>query len=176
MYRIFNIILWLAIGMLAAACAEAAPQVPLTEPATIPPPLPLAPSQTTAPMPATPTRSTPHEKQPLQPWDPAPGDEALLRGEVFIEKQGIEIQPAPQTGYLLNVSGALPTPCHELRAQISPPDAQNRLQMQLYSLAAPGKICVQVLKPFDAKIPLPDLPQGRYTLLVNGKAAGEFGP
>jgi len=77
---------------------------------------------------------------------------------------------------MLNVAGALPTPCHELRVEISDPDEQNRIYIEVYSVSEPDKICVQVLEPFDESIPLEGFPSGEYSVWVNGEEVGEINP
>ncbi|MGB6422595.1 MAG: hypothetical protein WBF05_12225, partial [Anaerolineales bacterium] len=76
----------------------------------------------------------------------------------------------------LLVEGALPTPCHELRVEISDPDEQNRIYVEVYSLSKPGEICVQVLESFDENVPLKGFPSGEYSVWVNGEEVGEINP
>jgi len=78
----------------------------------------------------------------------------------------------PQIFLLLN--GSLPTPCHQLRVEVSEPDGQNRVRVEAYSLVDPNAICVQVLKAFEASIRLGSYASGHYTVWLNGKRVGEF--
>ena len=110
------------------------------------------------------------------PWEPAVGDENLVRGEVFIEKQEVIVQESFPPQFVLKLSGALPTPCHQLRVKVNGPDAQNQIQVEVYSLAKPDEICIQVLEPFEESIPLGSYTSGEYKVLVNGKQAGVIAP
>jgi hypothetical protein len=120
---------------------------------------------------ATPTPEVP----PLrQPYAPRPGDSALLRGKVYLESTDLLIMESFPIQVALNLKGSLPTPCHQLRAQVSDPDAGNRIAVEVYSLSDPGEVCIQVLEPFEASLPLGSFPAGHYTLTVNGEQVGEF--
>jgi hypothetical protein len=108
------------------------------------------------------------------PWQPQPGDGSLSTGNVFIEELGILAQESYPPQYTLHLSGSLPTPCHQLRVAVSPPDARRQIEVKVYSLVAAEMMCVQVLKPFSASVPLNDLPAGKYSVWVNGVQAGNF--
>jgi hypothetical protein len=58
--------------------------------------------------------------------------------------------------------------------EIDPPDAENKIFVDVYSVTDPNQVCVQVLKPFEASIDLGTFPSGHYTVWVNGEMAGEF--
>ena len=72
------------------------------------------------------------------------------------------------------LAGDLPTPCNQLRAKINPPDTENKIVVDVYSVVDPNQVCVQVLEPFEASIDLGAFPTGHYTVWVNGEMAGEF--
>ncbi|HLE52366.1 MAG TPA: hypothetical protein VI755_09895 [Anaerolineales bacterium] len=110
------------------------------------------------------------------PWEPAVGDENLVRGEVFIEEQEVIVLESFPPQFMLKLSGALPTPCHQLRVKVNDPNPQNQVQVEVYSLAKPDEICIQVLKPFEESIPLGSYTSGKYEVLVNGKQAGVIAP
>lgn len=155
----------LIIGVaVLAACAPAT--LPETG-ATPSPPEPGAPDD-----PVTPP-ATPEEPSPA-PWAPQAGDEALQRGEVFIHQAGILILESFPPQFMLQLQGSLPTPCHELRAVVPEPDAQNRIDVEVYSVVDPGVVCIQMLEPFETNISLDSFPAGQYTVLVNGEEVGEI--
>jgi hypothetical protein len=152
-----SIVYLLLAGLLLAACAvpEAAPSTPdPNEPVTAPP-------------------GTPGDV-PSAPWEPAPGDENLNRGEVFIEESSILILESFPPQFTVQLAGNLPTPCHQLRVEVAEPDQQNRIHLQVYSVVDPDEVCLQVLEPFQANIPLGTPPPGEYTVLVNGEEIGEI--
>jgi len=71
----------------------------------------------------------------LLPWSPRPSDAALIRGSVFYTQvDGSQ------------VSGYLPTPCHELRIN------QTEARLDIYSVLAPGTMCDQTLYYFSVDI------------------------
>jgi hypothetical protein len=109
-----------------------------------------------------------------QPWMPQPGDEDLDRGNAFVEASGLLILESFPVQIMLNLSGSLPTPCHQLRVVVAAPDAQNQIAVDVFSLSDPEQICTQNLAPFEANVPLGSFPSGDYTVLVNGEQIGEF--
>lgn len=108
------------------------------------------------------------------PLEPQPDDIQFTRGSVFLEKADVVIRESFPPQVSLNISGNLPTPCHKLRVVIQPPDADNKIEAEVYSLIDPDVICTQVLSPFEESIDLGTFPTGHYTVLVNGKLVGEF--
>ena len=107
-------------------------------------------------------------------YAPQPEDVNLSRGEIFIEEKGLLIRESYPPQIALGISGNLPTPCHELRAVISEPDAENRINVELYTVVDPNMMCTQVLKPFMENIELGTFPSGHYSVYINGELAGEF--
>jgi hypothetical protein len=84
------------------------------------------------------------------------------------------VQGSNPAHYLLSLKGNLPTPCHALRVKVNPPDATNRIMVEVYSLTNPNKMCAEVLKPFEQTIDLGGFPTGHYTVFVKGRLVGEF--
>lgn len=108
----------------------------------------------------------------IQP--PQVGDENLTRGEVFLESTQLLTQPTTPPQYQLQVSGSLPTPCHQIRAEVSAPDASGKIVVSLYSLVSPDQLCTQVLQPFTGSLSLGDLATGAYTVELNGVSVTQF--
>jgi hypothetical protein len=134
----------------------------------------LDPDQIPTPLPQEPVGSDEDKKTPEDPYDPKAGDKDLQRGEVFIEGSEVLLLESYPVQVRLHVTGDLPTPCHELRAVVNEPDAQSRIEVDLYTVVDPDMICIQVLEPFDANIDIGDFTEGEYTVWVNGEQAGEF--
>jgi hypothetical protein len=107
-------------------------------------------------------------------YAPALGDEKLQRGNVFIDSMEILLLESYPVQVKLQLLGNLPTPCHKLRAIVSPPDDQKRIQVGVYALSDPGTMCTQVLEPFEISIPLGSFTEGVYTVWVNDESAGTF--
>ena len=111
---------------------------------------------------------------PENPLAPRPGDENLTRGNVFIHESGLVIRESFPPQVSLMFSGDLPTPCHELRVVVNPPDDENKIVADAYSVSDPNMVCTQVLQSFEEGIDLGTYPTGHYTVWINGEMAGEF--
>jgi hypothetical protein len=112
-----------------------------------------------------------NERSPL---DPIPGEEKMIRGEVFFDKQEVSLMESNPVQVVLHLVGSLPTPCHYLRGGVTPPDSQGRIILDMYSLVEGVKVCTQVLQPFDVSINLGSFSPGKYSIWVNGGLVGEF--
>jgi hypothetical protein len=114
---------------------------------------------------------------PASGYEPQPGDENLTRGQVFLDLASSQIisSAAEPSKVQAILQGNLPDPCHSLRVVVTPPDAQNVINLEVYSLVDPGAVCITVLKPFTASIPLGSYSTGQYSVMVNGEKLGEFG-
>ena len=170
------------VALLLAACAGSTPteSAVVTQSSSQPTPY-LAPIVATAapivpayPFPATPIVPTPT----IIPsgFEPQPGDASLTRDQVFLDmanskiliQEGLPIQASVQ------LVGNLSDPCHQLRVVITPSDASNRINLEVYSVFDRGEACITVLKSFDATIPLGHFPSGHYSVYVNDQLLGEF--
>ena len=103
-------------------------------------------------------------------WTPQARDQNLTRGEVNIQESGIVPSKEDAGISALYLSGTLPTPCYKLRVVASEPDAQGQILVDVYSVVDPFEICIQVLEPFAAEVPLPAYVQGETTIVVNGES------
>jgi hypothetical protein len=121
---------------------------------------------------------SPPSSEPLQPypepWQPQTADDNLQRGEAFVSQVDILVAESFPPQYRLIIKGTLPTPCHQLRVEVAPPDSQDIIQVSVYSVVDPDAICTQVLAPFETTVPLQGLPSGTYTVVVNGEEAGSI--
>jgi hypothetical protein len=161
-------------ALILAACAT------LEVPAATPAPLTPAPAETTVPPTSEPPKplsnDSPAVLNPMSssPLDPLPNEDQMVRGNVFIDSSEVLILKSNPLQFEVHLTGDLPTPCHKLRARVSGPDEQNRINIEVYSLTAPDAICTQVLQPFDSTIPLGSFSNGQYSVMINGKEAGQF--
>lgn len=114
---------------------------------------------------------------PVEPvYGTQPGDENLEVGSVFLnlEESDILLLESYPVQVKLVLRGDLPTPCNQLRVKVSEPDAQNRIQVEVYSVVDPNAICIQVIQPFEAQIALGSFTSGKFSVYVNGEYLGEF--
>ena len=123
----------------------------------------------------SPPKSTmPSNQPPVNSLAPQPGDENLVRSEIFVQEASLVIRESFPPQVSLTLRGDLPTPCHALRSILNPPDGENKIIVEAYSVVDPDRICTQVLQPFEESLDLGTYPGGHYTVWVNGEMAGEF--
>lgn len=118
------------------------------------------------PMPA----NTPMEN----PFSSKPDDSKLTRQKAFLKEASIVIRESYPPQISLNLSGDLPTPCNQLRVDISQPMPDYKINVDVFSVIDPNVICTQVLKSFEESISLGTFPSGHYSVWVNGESVGEF--
>ncbi len=117
---------------------------------------------------------TPVTGSTRSPLEPLPDEEKLSRGEVFIDGSQLQVLESFPVQIVLVVNGTLPTPCHQLRMVMNPPDEKNRIDLELYSLVDPDMMCVQMLQFFEERINLGSFPSGNYEIYLNGDKVGDF--
>lgn len=105
---------------------------------------------------------------------PQAEDSKFTRGEVYIDSTDLLIMESYPVQIALVLKGNLPTPCNQLRVVANPPDEQNQIEVEVYSVIDPEQMCVQVLEPFEANLNLGSFPTGHYTVRVNGEMVGGF--
>jgi len=138
-----------------------------------------APQLQATPGPDTPVTSPPGSQMPTsqpstQPFLPQPGDENMTRSVVYLDEASLLIRESFPPQVSISLRGNLPTPCNQLRAAVNTPDRENRLMVEVYSVADPDRVCAEVLEPFEEAIDLGSFPTGHYTVWVNGNQIGEF--
>jgi len=74
----------------------------------------------------------------------------------------------------LNVSGSVPSVCNELRIDVAPPNANYQIFIEVYSLISKNINCDNVFQQFEANLLLGVYSDGRYTVWVNDRYAGDF--
>ncbi len=118
------------------------------------------------------------DQSPVEPgYLPRTEDESRERMEIEVQTAELYMAESFPPQPFLHLSGELPTPCHELRILVNPPDDTDQIHVVVYSVADPTTVCVQVLEPFDISIPLSNIPSGQFTVFVNGrKVAGLLMP
>lgn len=154
-------VLWTTILFLTVACST--DQMPIEPPVSPSPDAPVAgPS-------AEPTWPS---AQP--PSSPKSGDDRLVRGRAYVDSVDMLVRESFPPQVSLIIRGSLPTPCHQLRTFIQPPDAENRIRVEVYSVVDPDMVCIQVLANFEVSLNLGSFPPGHYSVWVDGKKVGEF--
>lgn len=118
----------------------------------------------------TETPSTPQKSN----FIPSPVDSKLIRGNVYLDSIELLTLESFPLQFTLALQGSLPTPCHQLRVSVSPPDTDHKVIVDVYSISNPDEMCAQALEPFEVNFPLGSFPAGGYTLWVNGEMVTEF--
>jgi hypothetical protein len=124
------------------------------------------------PEPAASAESTPV----VGTFTPLAGDEKLNRGDAIVDiKQSelILLETFP-VQVRLHLKGTLPNPCYQLRVNPSQPDDQNRIQVEVYAVVEPDKMCTEVVQDFNVLVPLGPYSSGHYSIYINGELLGEF--
>jgi hypothetical protein len=115
---------------------------------------------------------TPQVDKPVSTITPV--DSNLLIGNVYLDSTELLTLESTPLQFMLALKGSLPTPCNQLRVDVSRPDSENKIIVDVYSVTKPDEICAQVLQPFEENFPLGSFPAGHYTLWVNGELVTEF--
>lgn len=168
--------IWSAIvtgALMLAACSPAGflpatPTVSVQPSPEQPVQAPVDPSQ---PVTGEPGAGLPGQPSPLKP---RAEDETLTRGAAFIDEAQLLIRETYPPQPVVLLSGSLPTPCHELRIDVSPPDEEGKIVIEAYSVADPDAICAQVLAPFEESVVLDGLASGSYSVWIEGRQIGQF--
>lgn len=74
----------------------------------------------------------------------------------------------------LTVKGDLPTPCHEVRWEISDPDENKAIHVTIYSEIDISLKCAQLLESFEGSIPLGEFTEYGYSIWINDYEVGGF--
>lgn len=91
---------------------------------------------------------------------------------VFVDSAGILYLESWPVQVQLQVTGLLPTPCHEPAYEVQ--DFGSRLDVLLWSIADPGAICAQVLQPLEVSIPLGSYESADLPVFLNGEEVGRI--
>lgn len=94
--------------------------------------------------------------------DPVYVDSAEI---IYLESFPVQVQ--------LLVKGSLPTPCHQPVFEVQ--DFGTSIAVDIWSLADPDQVCVQVLEPFELAIALGSFETANLPVLLNGEEIGRIG-
>ena len=118
---------------------------------------------------------TPSFREDL-PYIPQPGDSEMQRDEISIESSMLASTRSLPPQMMLRFTYFPPTACHQLRVEVSAPDAQNKIHVSAYAVVEKDTACIlmAIVTPLDASLGLGVYPTGHYDLLLNGTSIGEF--
>ncbi len=101
-------------------------------------------------------------------------DSNLMRSNAYLDSTELLTLESYPLQFNLFLKGNLPTPCNQLRVDVSQPDSENKIMVDVYSVTRLDKVCAQVLQPFEENFALGSFPAGKYSLWVNGQLVAEF--
>jgi hypothetical protein len=118
----------------------------------------------------------PPPSQGNNPYAPQPGDAGMMQSKVEIVSASVITTESMPLQVSVALAYRLPTPCNDLRVTIAQPDQENRIVLEVYSVAPKDKPCtlMALATPQQATIDLGNFPAGQYTVWVNGVQAGGF--
>jgi hypothetical protein len=93
-------------------------------------------------------------------------------GPVYVDSTEILYLESWPVQVRLVVRGNLPDPCHEPVFEVQ--DLGDRIDVLLWSLADPDRMCIQVLEPFELSIPLGTWETANLPVLLNGEEIGRI--
>jgi hypothetical protein len=110
------------------------------------------------------------------PYAPQAGDSDMLRGDVYIDSASLTRIESVPLQITLNFTYTQPTPCYQLRVEVSQPDAQGKINVSAYAVTEKDKACalMALSTPLNASLNLGSYPRGHYSVNVNGVNAGGF--
>lgn len=113
---------------------------------------------------------------PYQDQEREPGQGKLSSGNAFVNSADLIVMESFPVQVSIVLVGELPTPCNQLTVDISEPNADNQIQVDVYSLVDPAMTCIAMIEPFSEQVSLPveGLADGTYEVWVNGALVGEF--
>jgi hypothetical protein len=96
------------------------------------------------------------------PFAPQEGDSEMNKEKAYVESTSWD-----EKTETLTISGELPSPCNQLRINISL--ASEEINLEVYSLLPKDSICSQVLEPFEANLVFKNYSNEKYPVSINGE-------
>ena len=115
-------------------------------------------------------------EKPDNPFAPQAGDSAMMAGDITIDSSSIFLAESQPPQVMVDFAYFQPTPCYQLRVEVSGPDADNRITLKGYAVAEKDKPCalMALATPLKASLNLGSFPGGHYFVVLNGNQIGEF--
>ena len=110
------------------------------------------------------------------PYAPQAGDGDLMYNDITIDSSSVFLAESQPLQVMVNFAYFQPTPCNQLRVEISGPDASNHINLKAYAVAEKDKPCtlMALATPLQASLNLGSFPKGHYFVVLNGNKIGEF--
>jgi len=119
---------------------------------------------------------TPFVIQSDNPYAPQPGDSDLMAGDITVDSSSVFLSQTQPPQLMVNFAYFQPTPCYQLRVEISGPDVENHIALKAYAVAEKDKPCtlMALATPLQASLDLGSFPKGHYVVFLNDNQIGEF--
>ena len=140
-------------------------------------------SPATTPIPPVATENNPSAMSTIpsiihvqNPYAPQAVDNAMMRGDISIDSSSLTVTKSVPLQVTLNIAYVPPTPCFQLRMDVSQPDAQNRINVSAYAVAEKDKACALMAPAtaLQANLDLGSFPKGHYSVWLNDVKVDEF--
>jgi hypothetical protein len=121
-------------------------------------------------------KATPAALQFDNPYAPQSGDSNLMAGDITVDSASVFMAKSQPPQLMVDFAYFQPTPCYQLRVEVSNPNDQNQIELKAYAVAEKDKPCalMALSTPLQASLNLGSLPKGHYTAVLNGNQIGEF--
>lgn len=109
------------------------------------------------------------------PYAPQPSDSDLMAGDLTIDSNSVFIDKSQPPQLKIFINYFPPTPCYQLRVEVSGPNEQKQIYLKAYGVAEKDKPCtlMALATPLQASLNLGSLPRGHYTVFLNDNQIGE---
>ena len=110
------------------------------------------------------------------PYAPQSSDSNLMAGDITVDSSSVFLAESQPPQLMVNFAYFQPTPCYQLRVEISGRDAGNQITLKAYAVAEKDKPCtlMALATPLQAGLNLGSFPGGHYTVILNDNQIGEF--
>ena len=110
------------------------------------------------------------------PYTPQASDSDLMAGDITVDSSSVFLAKSQPPQVMVNFAYFQPTPCYQLRVEISEPDSDHRINLKAYAVAEKDKACalMALATPLQANLNLGSFPSGHYTIVLNDNQIGEF--
>jgi len=121
-------------------------------------------------------KATPFALQFDNPYAPQSADGNLMAGDITVDSASVFMAKSQPPQLMVNFAYFQPTPCYQLRVEVSGTNDQKQISLKAYALAEKDKPCtlMALSTPLQASLNLGSLPRGHYTVVLNGDQIGEF--
>jgi hypothetical protein len=86
-------------------------------------------------------KATPFALQFDNPYAPQSGDSNLMAGDITVDSASVFMAKSQPPQLMVNFAYFQPTPCDQLRVEVSGPNDQKQISLKAYAVAEKDKPC-----------------------------------